>query len=241
MRIAILADIHGNLAALQAVVNDLDRQGVDDVLVGGDLVDGGRQPAEVIDLLRDRRWAVVRGNSDRGIVEVLDGAVILAPPWHACAEWTLGQLGPTRVEFLRGLPTAVRRALPGGRELLVVHATPWHDRGIVRPDAPIEVARRLLSAGQADVVAYGHIHRAYHRAVDGGLVLSVGAVSWSHDRDPRPAYSVLEVDQTIRVEVRRVSYDAEAEATALTRVGHPVSEIVRTRMLGGGPAAVWRS
>ena len=241
MNIAVIADIHGNFAALQAVLDDLNRQDVDDVLVGGDLVDGGRQPAEVIDLLRDRRWPIVRGNSDRGVLEVLDGTIILAPHWHACAEWTLSRLGQTHVEFLRELPMAIRRALPGGRELLVVHATPWHDREIVRPDTPVAVARQLLSAAQADVVAYGHIHRAYHRWVDGGLVLSVGAVSWSHDEDPRPAYSVLHVDETIRVEVRRVIYDSEAEVAAMVRVGHPVGAILRPRMLRGGPAPVWPS
>lgn len=239
MRIAVIADLHGNLAALRAVVDDLDRQAVDDVLVGGDLADGGRQPAEVIDLLQDRRWSMVRGNADRGVVEVLDGSIIPSPQWHACAAWTISQLGQTRVEFLRRLPLAIRRPLPGGRELLVVHATPWHDREIVHPDAPLEVARQLLSTGRADVVAYGHIHRAYHRGVDGGLVLSVGAVSWSHDQDPRPAYSVLHVDGTIRVEIRRVSYDVEAEAAALVRVGHPVSEMLSRRMLRGGPAPVW--
>ncbi len=65
------------------------------------------------------------------------------------------------------------------------------------------------------------------------------AVSWSHDQDPRPAYSVLHVDGTIRVEVRRVSYDAEAEAAALVRAGHPVGEILGRRTLRGGPAPVW--
>ncbi len=241
MRIAIIADIHGNFAALQAVLEDLDRQDVDDILVGGDLVDGGRQPAEVLDLLRERRWPTVQGNSDRGVLEVLDGAIIPAPSWHACAEWTLSGLGHTHVEFLRGLPMVIRRPLPGGRELLVVHATPWHDREIVRPDAPVAVAGRLLSAGQANVVAYGHIHTPYHRAVDRGLVLSVGAVSWSHDQDPRPAYSVVHLDETIRVEVRRVTYDSEAEVAAMARIRHPVSEILRPRMLRGGPAPVWRS
>ena len=85
MRIAIIAGIHGNLAALQAVLEDLDRQDVDDVLVAGDLADGGRQPAEIVDLLRERRWAAVRANSDRGVLEVLDGTVIFAPHRHAYA------------------------------------------------------------------------------------------------------------------------------------------------------------
>ena len=66
----------------------------------------------------------------------------------ACAEWTLSRLGHTRVEFLRRLPLAIRRALPGGRELLVVHATPWHDREIVHPDAPVEVAHKAAPGAQ---------------------------------------------------------------------------------------------
>ena len=57
MRLAIISDIHGNLAALEAVVRDIYEQRVDEVLVGGDLAEGGRQPAEVLDLLARRQWS----------------------------------------------------------------------------------------------------------------------------------------------------------------------------------------
>lgn len=75
-RIAILSDPHGDLIALQKVVSDLEalEEPVDEVLVGGDLAQGGAQPAEVVDLIRERGWAAVRGNADDLLVRLADGA-----------------------------------------------------------------------------------------------------------------------------------------------------------------------
>ncbi len=80
MRIAVLSDIHGNLAALQAVLTDLEDQEVDEVLIGGDLAEGGRQPMEVLDLLMARKWPAVVGNGDILLLELAEGKQPKAGP-----------------------------------------------------------------------------------------------------------------------------------------------------------------
>ncbi len=234
MRIAVLSDIHGNYAALEAVLADLDGQSVDEVLVGGDLAESGRQPREVLDLLMDRGWPAVVGNADRLLVEVAEGkyAKTGAP---AMAAWALGRLRPEHLNYLRSLPQLLRRRIPGGGMFALVHATPWSVEAIVPPDAPEDVANRMLVEAQATVVAYGHIHSAYQRTIPGGLLASVGGITGSNDHDPRPAYSIFALGSVVTVEVRRVLYDIEAELAAIEEAGLPVGEKLCRWMRSGGP------
>ncbi len=233
MRIAVISDIHGNLAALNAVLADLESQGVDEVLVGGDLAESGRQPAEVLDLLIDRRWPAVVGNADVLLIEVADGTCAGKDPVLG-AEWALAKLRPEHLAYLRSLPMVFRCPVPGG-DFALVHATPWSVDEVVPADAPEALARRMLVEAHAPVVAYGHLHSAYQRVLPGGLLASVGGVTGSNDQDPRPTYTIFTFSAEVTTEVRRVSYDVGAELVALERVGYPLSEGLRRWMRVGGP------
>jgi predicted phosphodiesterase len=235
VRIAVVSDIHGNFAALQAVVRDLDRQSADEVLVGGDLAEGGRQPVEVLEFLIDRRWPAVMGNADRFLLKFFDGPPPLDDPFADAGQWAANRLEETHVAYLRSLPEMLRRRGPDSERLAVVHATPWSVVDVVLPDAPLEVARHMLTAAHADVLVYGHIHSAYQRQAGGGWLLSVGAVAGSNDQDPRPAYSIVTLAMPPGVEVRRVSYDVEAEIAALSREGFPLRLEMAQWMRTGGP------
>jgi predicted phosphodiesterase len=234
MKIALVSDIHGNLAAFKAVLRDVHHQDVDQVLVGGDLILGGRQPTEVLDLLLEKGWPAVLGNTDAFVLKVADGIADQSDPDFPMAAWAAERLRPHHLAYLRILPSLLRRRLPNNRELVLVHATPWSITDIVLPDAPDDLARRMMREGQADAVVYGHIHSPYCRAVDRGLLVSVGGVAWSNDEDSRPAYSILAVARDISVEVRRVPYDAERELAAIDQSGLPLSDIVRKLLRSGG-------
>lgn len=234
LRIAIISDLHGNFAALGAVVRDLETQDPDEVWVGGDLVLGGRQPAEVLDLLIERGWPAVLGNTDAFVLKLAAGTADRSDPDLPMAAWAIERLAQRHLDYLNGLPLSYRCLVPGRRALALVHATPWSIVELVLPGAPESVARRMLSEGQADLLAYGHIHCAYHRTVDGGLVASVGGVAWSNDRDPRPAYSVVTVARETSVQVRRATYDAGAELAAIDQSGLPLSAVIRRLMRSGG-------
>jgi predicted phosphodiesterase len=235
VRIAIVSDIHGNFAALQAVAADLDHQPVDEVLVGGDLVQGGRQPAEVLEFIRERRWPAVLGNADQFLLRFFEGPPPLHDPFVASGRWAAARLQPAHVAYLRGLPDLIRRRDPSGVRFALVHATPWSMTDVVLPDAPEDVVHRMLRAAHADVLAYGHIHTAYQRQVDGGLLFSVGGVGGSNDQDPRPAYSIVSLGAPVSVEVRRVAYDVEAEIAALERDAFPMGPEKAESMHRGGP------
>lgn len=202
------------------------------MLLGGDLAQGGPQPAEVIDTIRHRGWRSVRGNADELLVRIADGsspAEAAGPgePWHgplpewkaARAIWSVSGLGPERIEFLRSLPMSIELGPYPFGTVLFVHATPWSTEEVVLPDADLEMAQRMVQEAGARLLAYGHIHTQYLRKVDSGVLVSPGAVSISNDADPRPAYAVLTLGTTISVEHRRVDWAPEERRAAYQRAG----------------------
>ena len=223
MRIAIVSDIHGDRRALARVIADLDnREPVDEVLVGGDIAQGGAQPGQVVDEIRSRGWPAVRGNADDLLVRIAGGmpaaeALRYGQAAHgpaasetaARAERTALALDAEQIDYLARLPTALRRPLPGG-DLVLVHATPWSTEDVILPDAEEEAAARMVREAGARLVLYGHIHTPYIRPVGEGWLGSVGAVGGSNDADPRPAYTIVESSpEDITIEVRRVDWPVE--------------------------------
>jgi predicted phosphodiesterase len=218
-RIAFISDPHGDFVALSRVMSDLERVGpVDEVLVGGDLAQGGAQPAEVVDEIRQRGWSSVRGNGDDLLVRIADSssadALREAQTTHddlprslvARAKWSVNRLGPERIEYLRSLPLSIVRGPFAFGTVMLVHATPWSTQDVVLPDAEDELAERVVREAGARLVVYGHIHTPYQRRVGDSVLMSVGAISGSNDADSRPAYTVVNLAATISVEVHRVEW-----------------------------------
>lgn len=233
-RIAVLSDPHGDLIALEKVIEDLGSAGhIDEVLLGGDLAQGGAQPAEVVDLIRARGWQSVRGNGDDLLVRIAGGiaaadALRAAGATHgdlpkelaARAEWSVRRLGHERIDYLRSLPMSIVRGPFGFGSVVLVHATPWSTEDVVLPDADEEVAMRMVSEARARLLVYGHIHTPYQRRAGDATLASVGAVSGSNDADPRPAYTVVDLDaDSIKVEVRRVDWPLEERLEAYRLAG----------------------
>ncbi|HEX6508228.1 MAG TPA: metallophosphoesterase family protein [Chloroflexota bacterium] len=232
-RIAVLSDPHGDLIALKRVVADLETlDPVDEVLVGGDLAQGGAQPAEVVDLIRERGWPAVRGNADDLLVRLADGATpeeALRPgaATHGAVPASLipdamqavDRLGSERIEYLRTLPLSIVRGPFAVGSVVLVHATPWSTEDVVLPDADEEVAQRVVREAGARLLVYGHIHTQYIRRVGDATLMSVGAVNGSNDADPRPAYALVEIGETITVESRRVDWPLEERLDAYAAAG----------------------
>lgn len=233
MRVAIVSDIHGNLAAWEAVLGDIRAVAPDLVLHAGDLADGGSSPAEVVDRIRALGWAGVRGNGEEMLCrpETLDefASQSTAPPaiWNAVREvaaWTRASLGKERLSWLSQLPLTLTAP-----ELAVVHASPhtcWKAPRADATDADLEAIYGAL--GQPTIV-FGHTHLPAIRRLGetGRLVINSGSVGLPYDGDPRASYLVLDDGAP---QIRRVSYDVEQEAGRLTHSGLPQAEWV-TRML----------
>jgi predicted phosphodiesterase len=242
MRIAFISDPHGDLVALNKVISDLDRAGpVDEVLLGGDLAQGGLQPAEVVDEIRSRGWRSVRGNSDDFLVHIADGKPSepdLPERMALRGAWSVDRLGTERIEYLRSLPISIRLGpFPFGAVTLV-HATPWSNEDVVLPDTGVEVAERMVREANARLLVYGHIHTPYHRRVGDAALLSIGAVAGSNDADPRPAYTIVNLGETISAEVYRVDWPLAERLEDYEKAGVELDVQQRSALGAPGPFPV---
>src|SRR2546428_14179981 len=144
--IAVISDIHGNLWALQAVLQDLDTLGPSQVVVAGDLALGGPRPAECVELIRRRGYPAIRGNTDEWLSSAPD-------PITDAISWAGAQLSDADRRYLAGLPFLWRLPHEAGG-LVVVHGTAWSIRGVVPPDPPEPLVRREFAETEATAAAY---------------------------------------------------------------------------------------
>ena len=190
MSIATLYDVHGNLRALEAVLREIADDAT--IVVGGDVVAGGPQPAETLERLRslgDRvRW--VRGNVDR---ELMPGEPGLAPA--GILDATRAALTDEQIAFLYGLPPTVQI----GRTLYC-HATPRNDLDIFTERTPEERIAPLFADVDADVIVCGHTHMQFDRTIAGKRVINSGSVGSPYEDEPG-AYWTLDLEH------RRTEYD----------------------------------
>jgi putative phosphoesterase len=226
MRLALVSDVHGNLAALEAVIADIRRRGADLVVHGGDLALMGPRPAEVVDRIRELGWPGVVGNTDQLLwrpdehERQLRRAPKLAPLleliFDAYAPDTRERLGKERLAWLQTLPAQHRTD-----ELTVVHAQPGDLWRAPMPDATDSELSTTYKPLAAELVGYGHIHRPFTRRIDGLTVANAGSAGLPWDSDPRAAYMLLDHGKP---NVIRVEYDIEEEVRALHAARHPDAE-----------------
>ena len=221
--IAVISDIHGNLSALQAVLQDLDRLGPSQVIVAGDLALGGPRPAECVELVRRRGYPAIRGNTDEWLSAAPDAIT-------DAISWASAQLSDADRRYLAGLPFLWRLPHEAG-DLVVVHATPWSVSDVVPPDAPEPLFRRVFAETEAAAVAYGHIHIAYVRELGDKLLVNPGSVGLPFDGDQRASYATLGVEgERWRAMLHRVPYDVAAAVGALRSSGNPEAERFALRL-----------
>ncbi|HZX07523.1 metallophosphoesterase family protein [Kribbella sp.] len=186
-RIAVLADVHGVLPALEAVLAEPDVQGADLVVLAGDIA-SGPMPVETLDVLTGLgdRVVWVRGNADRELVEMARGTYDEEPP-DAVSPWAAEQVRADQVELLAGLPLTVTIG-----DVLFCHATPRDDIEMVLVDSPISRWAQVFSGLPDEVrtVVCGHTHMPYARQVDRRQVVNAGSVGMPYGA-PGPTWALL--------------------------------------------------
>jgi putative phosphoesterase len=230
MRILLLADIHANWTALQAI-----HEPHDVCLFLGDLVDYGVDPRACVDWVRQHAHYAVRGNHDHGVAQnvKINGKSGFRYLTGITRPFTLEKLAEPDRRFLASLPVSRMVTLEGSRFLLV-HATPRDPLDEYATADPALWARRLESV-DANVVCVGHTHTPYVLEVGDKLVINPGSVGQPRDGDPRAAYAIID---NHRVELKRIDYPIEDAVRSITESTLPesakglLSEIVRT---GGLP------
>ncbi len=229
LRIAIFSDVHGNFAALRAVLAAIEaHRPLQLVVAAGDLVaPAGSRPVETFDLLVDRGCLLLIGNEDERLWapqnEQIDSP--FTELIRRQIPWVLEQLGPQRLERLQRLPRRVRISPAPGRDLLIVHASPsdFLHGYAADPGMTDEQLRDCYGGANARVIAFGHYHQPFAREWDEGLLVNVASVSLPKDGQPLAAYSILEwAGDDWSVEQYRVPYDTAAEQAALKASGIPL-------------------
>jgi len=212
MRIGLVSDIHANLPALEAVLEDMPS--VDDVVCVGDVVGYNAWPAACIERVRSVASVTVQGNHDRN-VETPERYVHNEMA-HAGLEHARSELDDDQRAWLAELPFRVDIA---AGDYLLVHSHPDEERrgSYVRPRQFPEMRPYL---DDYDGIVLGHTHVQHEATVDGRLVVNPGSVGQPRDNDPRAAYAILDTDAD-SVELRRVAYPVERAQEFAERVGLP--------------------
>lgn len=230
-RIAVLSDIHGNLAALEAVTKQIRRERPDAVLVAGDLVLNGPDPNGTVDALKvleGEGALVVSGNTDIAVGDFDYGAAF--PQYQdgvpdtitAAAEWAHDELGDEQLDWLRRLPAERRVRAADDTLVLVVHASPGSQtRGFDQAlDANIIFER--AAATDARVICVGHTHVPEVRDLGWKVIVNDGSCGYVFDGDPTASWAVIDVHEgNVTAEIRRTEFDAVAVANAISARGLP--------------------
>ena len=211
MKILVLADVHANSFALDAI-----REPFDACLFLGDLVEYGVDPIPCIDWVRTHATCAIRGNHDHSVAQRVPPPVGTGFRKLAGAtrqlHWNV--LRPSHLKYLSQLPVTQNLMLDGLRFHLV-HATP-RDPMDEYLAADAEAWRERLGDIDADFVCVGHTHIPFHLTLDRCQVLNPGSVGQPRDGDPRAAYAIIENG---RVALKRVEYDIEAAVAQLQASG----------------------
>lgn len=200
MTAAVLADIHGHLPALEAALADMDRVGVDAVVLNGDLATGP-MPAETLDRLAalgDRAiW--VRGNADRELVEAFDGHLNPDLPEAArlTTAYAASQLSRRHRDLLADLPLSARLDIDGLGPVRFCHATTRDDTEIVLVDSPIDRYRAAFADCPEPTVVLGHTHMPFDRLADRRRVVNPGSVGMPYGT-PGAHWALLGGEVTLR-------------------------------------------
>jgi putative phosphoesterase len=222
MRIAVISDVHANLAALQAI-----QESYDFLLCLGDLVDYGPQPREAIHWVRERSLKVVRGNHDHALghdvdchcAPIMKEASVTTRRWHAYL------LSREEKEYLRGLPITERVEMAGA-VFHLAHASPsgdLYDYHMV-PNAPEAVLTEAIEGIEADFILLGHTHLPMLRKIGAATIVNPGSVGQPRHGDRRASYAIWE-DGEIRF--YRNAYDVTVTTTLLEQAPLPPSVIVQ--------------
>jgi len=239
MRCALVADIHANLAAFTAVLEDIERRGgVEEFWCLGDIIGYGPDPSQCIELLRKYKHICVAGNHDLGAIGKLDIAKFNPDAAFAC-RWTVQQLSPEDIKYLDNLPSVIEKD-----DFTLVHGSPREP-----------IWEYLISKGSAQenfacfktkycLVGHSHMPLIFRQNEDGGcsfipltdsvgqvlgkrrMIVNPGGVGQPRDGDPRASYAIYDSDSGV-VRLYRVVYNISATQGEMVKKNLPVRLIVR--------------
>jgi predicted phosphodiesterase len=229
--VGLFSDVHGNGVAFRAMLADLREHDVDHVVCLGDHAQGGPQPVECLELLRELGCPAVMGNSDHFLLTLDPGDEEVTAAQIENAKWSRSQLSDDLLAFHRSFPPTVELDLGGGRTLLAFHATPRSRDEIVGPWIEEEKFRAPFNGLAATVLAGGHTHQQWVRRLGDAYYVNPGSVGLAVDHlqsddspraDACAEYALVALDgNSISVDFRRAPFDRDAVVQAIEASGMP--------------------
>ncbi|SCZ62068.1 metallophosphoesterase family protein [Thiohalomonas denitrificans] len=249
MKLAVISDIHGNLPALEAVLEDLEQWQPDEVIINGDLINRGTYSRACLRRIGSRqpRAHFLKGNHETFVLACADHPREPGNPHFELrrfAHWTVDQLGAALSE-VRVWPDQLDLTDRDGGSVHVTHGTRLGNRDGIRPETE---ARELTDKlGDArDLFITSHTHRPLIRRHDGMLVVNTGSVGSPFDRDPRAAYGRFHffsgrwVAEIVRVEYDRERAERDFEESGFLQLGGPLAWVMlRELQLSRGLMGPW--
>ncbi len=240
MRYAVISDIHGNLEALNSVIDSCHSSGVDSFICAGDIVGYGANPRECLDIIRELRIISVAGNHDLAVAGKIDASYFI-PAGKAAIAWCRNVLSFEDFDFLNGLPLVLKN-----NYLIVVHASLHHPERFEYLYDIINATDTFYLMDRS-VCFIGHTHRPQiFIQKDGRLffpnelsielsagckyIVNVGSVGQPRDSNPMACYCIYDTDLNM-IEVKRVAYDIKSAQRKIIEAGLP--EILAYRLSTG--------
>ena len=219
MRVAAIYDIHGNLPALEAVLEDIARERVDRIVVGGDVV-VGPMTAAVLERLLDLGTPAdfIQGNAEASVLTEMSGGTHPMPFSESILEVLRWEAAELRLfsAVLAEWPMTLRHSVPGIGDVLFCHATPRDLNEIFLASTPEQVLLPVFERARADLVVCGHTHMQFDRRIGRVRVVNAGSVGMPFAA-PGAYYLLLGPG----VELRHAPYDQAAAAARVRAASYP--------------------
>ncbi len=229
MRILVLSDVHGNCLALETVLADAKRKGFDQIVCNGDMIQGGPQPYETVQLLQEMNCPIVMGNSDAWLLTGVEtDAESISEErrkkLNTVREWSLSELNKDDQAFIESFQPTVTVNLGNDRSLLAFHGSPTSFDQVLLPSTSEDEFQEALNPYVNHILTGGHVHLQYTRRLRDSQNFyfnpgSVG-VAYNHEQtgeqnllDPWAEYALLTIEKSVtQLEFLRVALDMDKMA-----------------------------
>ena len=235
MKIAIISDIHGNIEALNAVLQDIENQKAEKIFICGDLAMAGADPEKTVDkiieLINRKKAVCILGNTDEMILKSSgtygDGYTPGDKTMAASLKYSKQILRPNQIEFLKNLPLQHSERI-GKLEILLVHGSPRKIGENIFPDLDEKILKEIVSGVKEDIIFCGHTHLPVVHKVDEKTIVNVGSVGRPFTKNPDACYAIFDYpdldSKDFEISHRYVKYDKETTAKKLESLPHEGGE-----------------
>jgi len=231
--------MHGNDLAFEKVEADVQAQRIDQIVCLGDAIQGGPQPAEVVQRLRRLNCPVVMGNADAWLIRGVETADEGIPPERLkkmgeIRLWSLSQLSEDDIDFISRFQPTVTIQLEDGLELLCFHGSPTSFDDLILPAAPEEEFQKFLAPYAGKILTGGHTHAQQIRRIGDHFFFNPGSVGFAYNHnqpedefhaDPWAEYAILTAEEgQVSLEFRRIPFHAGELIRIYREGGRPFAE-----------------